>query len=167
MASKQGDLELLKDPVAQELLHGPYPAHLTYTWKDGTPRCIPIGFHWNGQEIVVGGPSTAPRNEIIDGEKVAVTIDTYTFPFKVLLIRGTAHTDKMEQVPDEYIKACQQLMGEEVSQAWFASLQPLLPNIPYFVRVKITPEWVGILDFQARFPSAVEKAMKPQKSETA
>jgi hypothetical protein len=26
-------------------------------------------------------------------------------------------------------------------------------------RIAITPEWVGILDFEQRFPSALEKAM--------
>lgn len=164
MAPKQGDLELLQDPVAQELLHAPYTAHLAYTWKDGTPRCTPIGFHWNGQEVVMAGTDGAPRNEVIDGEKVAITIDSYTFPFKVLLIRGTAHAEKVEGIPEEYIKACQQLMGEEIAKGWFATLEPLAPNIPYFVRIKVTPEWVGILDFQTRFPSPVVKAMKPQKT---
>ena len=28
------------------------------------------------------------------------------------------------------------------------------------MRVFITPEWVAILDFQQRFPSAVERAME-------
>jgi hypothetical protein len=27
------------------------------------------------------------------------------------------------------------------------------------VRVSIRPEWVGIFDFQQRFPSAIERAM--------
>ena len=31
---------------------------------------------------------------------------------------------------------------------------------PRMARVFITPEWVAILDFETRFPSALEKAME-------
>ncbi len=161
MAPKQGDVELLNDPIAQELLCGPTTAHLAYVWKDGTPRNTPIGFFWNGEEIVMAGTDGAPRNEVIDGQKVAITIDTYTFPFKVLLIRGTAKVTQTEGVPEEYVKACQQLMGPEVAAGWFNTLTPLLPNIKYFAKITVKPERVGILDFTTRFPSPVVKAMKP------
>jgi hypothetical protein len=53
VATKQGDVGLLRDPVAQQLLQSKFPAHLAYTWRDGTPRVVPIGFHWNGAEIVL------------------------------------------------------------------------------------------------------------------
>jgi hypothetical protein len=49
MPTSQGDLELLNDPVARRLLASPVPARLAYTWTDGTPRVVPIGFHWNGR----------------------------------------------------------------------------------------------------------------------
>ncbi|HLG75712.1 MAG TPA: hypothetical protein VKX46_04820 [Ktedonobacteraceae bacterium] len=42
MPSKQGDLSLLQHPIAQTLLHSAIPARLAYTWKDGTPRVVPI-----------------------------------------------------------------------------------------------------------------------------
>ena len=51
MSGKQGDVGLLQVPVAQQLLQSKGPAHLAYNWRDGTPRVIPIGFHWNGEEI--------------------------------------------------------------------------------------------------------------------
>lgn len=51
MATSQGDIALLNDPVAQELLHSTVPARLAYTWLDGTPRVVPIWFHWNGEEV--------------------------------------------------------------------------------------------------------------------
>ncbi len=159
MAPKQGDVELLNDPVAQQLLCAPCTAHLAYVWKDGTPRNTPIGFFWNGSEIVMAGTDGAPRNEVIDGQKVAITIDTYTFPFKVLLIRGTAKVTQESSVPPEYVKACEQLMGPEVAKGWFETLTPLLPNIKFFAKISVKPEWVGILDFQTRFPSPVVKAM--------
>jgi hypothetical protein len=159
MAIKQGSVELLKDPVAQELLRAPIPARLAYNWKDGSPRVIPIGFFWTGEEIVMCSPEGAPKNEVIDHTKVAITIDSNILPFKVLLVRGTANVTIINNIPEEYIQACIQLMGNEVAQGWFKSLEPLAPNIKYFTRVGVKPEWVGILDFETRFPSAVVKAM--------
>lgn len=159
MSAEQGSLALLSDPVAQELLHGPYPAHLSYVWKDGTARVVPIGFHWNGTEMIMTGTDDAPRNQVIDGQKVTVVIDSYTYPFKVLTIRGTVRTERVLQPPGEYAMACEQLMGKEVAAAWLAGLGPLLPNIAAFVKVILTPEWVRITDFETRFPSPVEMAM--------
>ena len=47
MPTKQGDLKLLSSPVAQELLQSTIPARLGYIARDGTPRVVPIWFHWN------------------------------------------------------------------------------------------------------------------------
>ena len=41
----QGDLELLQDPVAQDLLTSREYAQLAYVWHDGTPRVVPIWVH--------------------------------------------------------------------------------------------------------------------------
>ncbi len=61
MTTRQGDLALLNHPVAQRLLLSTAPARLAYVWTDGTPRVVPIGFHWNGTELVLGTPPTRPR----------------------------------------------------------------------------------------------------------
>ena len=61
MTTQQGSLDLLNDPVAQQLLQSTIPARLAYTWTDGTPRVVPIWFHWNGSEVVLGSPPT-PRS---------------------------------------------------------------------------------------------------------
>ncbi len=61
MPSKQGDLSLLDHPIAQELLHSTIRAGLAYTWKDGTPRVVPVWFHWNGEEVIIGIPAKAPK----------------------------------------------------------------------------------------------------------
>jgi hypothetical protein len=156
----QSTLDLLNDPVAQELLCAPITAHLAYTWKDGSSRVIPIGFFWTGEEIVMCSPDAAPKNKVIDGQKVSIVLDTYTMPFKVLTLRGAAKVTESKEVPIEYVKACQQLMGMEAADGWFKSLAPLLPNIKYFTRIAVKPEWVGLMDFQTRFPSAIVKAMQ-------
>ena len=70
MPTKQGSIDLVNDPVAQRLLHSSIPARLAYNWTDGTPRVIPVAFHWNGQQIVIGTPSSAPKLKALhDGEQ--------------------------------------------------------------------------------------------------
>jgi nitroimidazol reductase NimA-like FMN-containing flavoprotein (pyridoxamine 5'-phosphate oxidase superfamily) len=79
MPAKQGDLALLNDPVAQELLHSTIPARLAYVWRDGTPRVVPIWFHWNGTEIVLGTPLKAPKVQALShNPQVVLTIDSPT-----------------------------------------------------------------------------------------
>ena len=59
MPVQQGDLSLLQHPVAQELLASKIPARLAYISTDGTPRVVPIWFHWDGRELVMGTPPKA------------------------------------------------------------------------------------------------------------
>ncbi|MDQ2885199.1 MAG: pyridoxamine 5'-phosphate oxidase family protein [Chloroflexota bacterium] len=83
MPSKQGDVGLLQEAVAQELLQSKSPAHLAYVWRDGTPRVVPIGFHWNGQEIVMATATDAPKTKVLkNGAKVAITIEHDSSPPK-------------------------------------------------------------------------------------
>src|SRR5438067_10076643 len=103
MTTKQGGLALLNDPVAKQLLQSTCPARLAYVWHDGSPRVIPIWFHWNGHEIVLGTPPTAPKvRALAANAKVAVSIDGNTWPYQVLQIRGTARVEMVAGVPPEY-----------------------------------------------------------------
>lgn len=157
MSSKQGDVALLKEPLAQELLRSKVPARLAYVWSDGTPRVVPIWFHWNGNEVVLGTPSKAPKTKaIVDGSKVAITIDTESWPAKVLLIRGTARTESIDGTFPEYAAMAKRYFGEEGGQAWVEQARGMFPRM---VRFTVRPEWVGLLDFENRFPSAIEAAM--------
>ena len=40
---------------AQELLTSTSAAHLAYIGRDGTPRVIPVGFFWTGDQVVIAG----------------------------------------------------------------------------------------------------------------
>src|SRR5256884_6329 len=103
MPTKQGDIALLHEPIAKELLQSTIPARFAYVWSDGTPRVIPIWFHWTGKQIVLGTPLTAPKMKALSkNPKVALTIDTNTWPHKVLQIRGTAQIETVEGVVPEY-----------------------------------------------------------------
>src|SRR5580693_1330335 len=126
MPVKQGDLGLLQHPASQELLVSKIPARLAYVWTDGSPRVIPIWFHWNGKEIVMGTPH------------------------KVLLVRGTARLEPVNGVVPEYALAADRYFGPEQGKAWVAQMGKMISSM---VRVTITPTWVGLLDFQTRFPS--------------
>jgi hypothetical protein len=153
MKAKQGDLALLQHPVSQELLHSRIPARLAYIWMDGTPRVIPIWFHWNGQEIVMGTPPKAPKlKALATNSRVSLTIDDNTFPNKVLLLRGTARMETVDGIVPEYAAAAERYFGREQGEAWVSHLRTLIATM---VRITITPDWVGLLDFKTRFPSAI------------
>jgi hypothetical protein len=157
MPTQQGNLALLNDPVAQELLHSQIPARVAYVWTDGTPRVVPIWFHWNGEQLVLGSPVEAPKVHALgQNPKVAVTIDDNNWPHKVLLIRGSATVEIVEGVVPEYAASAHRYFGAEGGEAWVAQAKGLMPQM---ARIAIQPEWVAILDFEQRFPNALERAM--------
>ena len=149
--AQQGSLELLNDPVAGELLASANPARLAYTWMDGSPRVVPIWFHWTGDQFVLGSPPRAPKLTALAADpRVALTIDDNAWPHKVLLARGTAAVELLDDVSPEYEQAATRYFGPEQGPAWVATLRgkPM-------ARIAVTPSWAGILDFQTRFPSAL------------
>ena len=153
MPVKQGNLELLQHPASKELLQSTIPARLAYVWTDGSPRVIPIWFHFDGREFVLGTPSEAPKlKALAKNPKVALTIDDNSFPHKVLLVRGTARLQSVNGIVPEYAVAAERYFGAEQGKAWVAQLASMIQDM---VRITITPEWVGLLDFQTRFPSAL------------
>jgi PPOX class probable F420-dependent enzyme len=154
---KQGDPSLLDDPVAQELLKSTRLARLAYVWRDGTPRVVPIWFHWDGRDLVVAGPPGAPKVDVLRrNSKVAMTIDSETWPYHALMVRGTATCTTVDGVPPEYAAAARRYMGEEQGAGWVANVERMFPQT---ARIAIRPEWVGILDFETRWPSEIAKSM--------
>ena len=159
MATKQGDVTLLNDPVAQKLLQSAIPARLAYNWSDGTPRVLPIWFHWNGEQIVLAGPPNAPKMKVLaPNSKVAVTIDDKNWPYKILLVRGTVQIEMVKGMVPEYVASAKRYLGEEGSKGFLEMYGNMFPEEN--VRMAIQPEWVGIIDMEARFPSAFEEAMQ-------
>jgi Pyridoxamine 5'-phosphate oxidase len=158
MSTKQGDVGLLQEPLAQELLQSKGPAHLAYNWRDGTPRVIPIGFHWNGEELVMATAMDAPKTKVLtNGSKVAVSIDRDFLASNILLIRGTVRVDTVEGIAPEYTAMIYRTMSKEDAEALLKEAAPLYPRM---TRIFIHPDWVGILDFETRLPSAIEHAIE-------
>jgi hypothetical protein len=156
--AEQSVLRMLDDPVAQQLLRSTIPARLAYIGLDGAPRVVPIWFHWSGQRFVLGTSPGAPKvKALARNAKVALTIDEDAFPPKVLLVRGTAAVSMVEGLVPEYAEAALRYLGDEQGRAWQEQARGMFQRM---ARIAIEPEWVKILDFQTRFPSAVEAAMR-------
>lgn len=146
-----GDLSLLNEPTAQQLLTSTALARFAYTWSDGSPRVVPLWFHWDGSAVVLATPAKAPKLKVLaERPAVALTIDTTDFPYRVLSIRGQADVDLLDDVPPEYAAAAERYFGPTQGRAWVSQL-----NGAPMGRIRITPEWVNILDFETRLPSAL------------
>jgi hypothetical protein len=158
MVTKQGSLDLLNDPVAQQLLQSHIPVRLSYVWSDGTPRVVPIGFHWTGTEFAIGTFPDAPKMHALkDGDKVALSIDSDTMPCKVLLVRGSVRLETVEGIAPEYAAMTRRIMDEASAEQWLATMRPITPHM---AMIYVRPEWVGIIDFETRFPSALERRIE-------
>ena len=157
MIAHQGSLALLRDPVAQRLLQSTIPVRLAYTWHDGTPRVVPLWFHWTGNEVVMCGPIDAPKVDALKANPaVALAIDSTTWPYKSLTLRGMAEVEIVDGVAPEYEEAARRYFGEEQGRAWTNQIAHLSPQM---ARIKVHPTWAGIIDFETRFPSAIAKHM--------
>ena len=149
----KGGAELLEDPIARELLESRIPARLAYVWSDGTPRVVPIWFQWSGSEIVMGTPPLAPKLHALEtGDQVAVTIDGNEWPYKALTIRGSATVTEHDGVISEYAEAAVRYFGQEQGEAWVAQFPHDMP----MYRIAVRPDVVTIVDFETRFPSALQ-----------
>jgi hypothetical protein len=152
MTLPQGDLGLLETEVAQRLLHSTELARLGYVAKDGTPRVVPMLFHWNGSEVVMstfGGPKVGA---IRARPTVAIMIDVASTPPESLSIRGDAVVTDVDGIVPEYALAQRRYAGEEQGAANVAAVDH--PGTK-MVRIAVRPAWVGVLDFKTRLPGGV------------
>ena len=97
-------------------------------------------------------PGRAPKLKALAGDPhVALTIDDNTeWPHSVLMVRGSAEVEMLDDVVPEYALSADRYFGPEQGPAWVSTLRgkPM-------ARIAITPAWVWILDFKTRFPSAL------------
>jgi hypothetical protein len=157
MDTMRGDLALLEHPVAQELLQATIPARIAYIARDGTPRVVPMQFHWTGEEVVLCcWPDDPKAGAMRAHPEVALTIDTVQPPFKVLQIRGTATVEVVDSVPPEMTAASIRYMGPEAGQAYVDQAGRLSSQI---VRIAVRPAWVDVLDFETRLPGGMVRRM--------
>ena len=147
--------EILNRPRSREMLARDI-VRLGYVAVDGTPRTVPIGFSWNGTEIVMCTPRNAPKLAALRrNPAVALTIDTEVHPPTILLLRGTAELDDVDGIPEEFLTMNgTYAMTAEQRTAWEAEVHSLYEGM---VRIVVTPTWAKRIDFETTLPSAVEE----------
>jgi len=150
--------EVLNRPLSQELLARDF-TRLAYVAKDGTPRNIPIGFTWNGTQIVMCTATNAPKlHSLRHNPAVALTIDTEVHPPKILFIRGLAELDVVDGIPEEYLQMNGSYqMTPEQRVEWEAEVRSLYDGM---VRIVVTPTWAKLIDFETTLPTPVEELIR-------
>ena len=153
--------EVLNRPLSRELLSRDL-TRLAYVAKDGTPRNVPIGFTWNGAEIVLCTTKNAPKLPSLRANPmVALTIDTEVHPPKMLLIRGRVELDVVDGIPEEYLQMNGSYeMTAEQRVEWEAEVRSLYDGM---VRIVVTPTWAKLIDFETTLPTPVEELMRQRE----
>ncbi|WP_323101750.1 pyridoxamine 5'-phosphate oxidase family protein [Intrasporangium sp. YIM S08009] len=155
--------EILNRPRSREMLARDI-VRLGYVALDGTPRTVPIGFSWNGTEIVMCTPRNAPKLAALRrNPTVALAIDTEVHPPTILLVRGTVLLDDVDGIPEEFLTMNgTYAMTPEQRTAWEAEVHSLYEGM---VRIVVTPTWAKLIDFETTLPSAVEELYRRREEQ--
>ncbi len=129
-------------PNVELLLDSAIPARMAWVDGDGHPRVVPIWFHWTGEKLAVATFKGAQKlDQIAAGQVVAVTIDSQTFPYRGLKIRGPVELVENDGLSPEYREAAVRYLGPNVADRWCESLAHLDQ-----VTLLITPKWASASD---------------------
>ena len=134
---------------AQELLEATSEAHLAYTGHDGTPRVVPVGFYWTGEQFVISTAETAPKVGALSARpEVALAIDRGDTPgeARALSVRGRAAITIVDGVVEDYLAAARKSMGAEAAAEFEQNCRQMYDRM---ARIAITPTWVRFYDFGA------------------
>lgn len=156
-------IDVLDDPVAQELLASTVPARFAYTARDRTPRVVPVGVYWDGSRILSATPTNAPKLPALRADpSVALTIDTDVPPQKVLLVRGHVEIEIVDGVPDSYLAGARKYVTHgDKDEAWLAEFeQGVRALYDQMAVLTVVPAWAKIFDFETRIPSPVEQLVR-------
>lgn len=138
----------LSEPGAVQLLESA-SAHLAYIAKDGTPRVIPVGYWWTGEDFIVSTATNSPKvKALAENPAVALTIDAGDSPdgARTLSVRGTCRVDIVDGVVEEYLMAARKSMGEDAAAAFERECRKMYPQM---ARIAIMPTWVRFYDYGA------------------
>lgn len=103
---------------------------------------VPIWFHWTGEELVVATFSGSQKlRELSDGDTIAVTIDTDSFPYRSLKLRGAITLEPNEGLADAYRMAAVRYLGPDTALRWCATLEGASQ-----VAIRIRPVWASASD---------------------
>jgi nitroimidazol reductase NimA-like FMN-containing flavoprotein (pyridoxamine 5'-phosphate oxidase superfamily) len=134
---------------AQELLASTSAAHLAYVGNDGTPRVVPVGFFWTGDQFVISTAVTSPKVTAVSTRPdVALAIDAGDTPdqARALSIRGRASVEIVDGVVKEYLAAARQTMDAKAAAEFEQNVRGMYDQM---ARIAVTPHWVRYYDFGA------------------
>ena len=156
----------LSQEGSQDLLENATLLRLAYNGHDGLPRVIPIGFLWNGSEIVICTVVTSPKVRALKSRPdAALTIDVGSTPTEArsLLIHGAAKVDIVEGVPPEYLAAANKSLDSEHAAQFEVEVTKLYDQM---ARISIVPTWARFYDFGAgRMPSFLQDLVEQKQTE--
>jgi PPOX class probable F420-dependent enzyme len=140
------------DPVVSGLLDGPNLARLAYVGRDGAPRVVPIWFAYIAGEIVmVTGPKADKVRAIEANGRVALTIDSSTPPYHVLLVNGDATVEPTDGMASEYPDIVRRYLGKAAD----AYLAPMRERVKTQRRIRVRIRNYKVLDFVKRSPKSL------------
>jgi hypothetical protein len=155
----------LSTPGAQELLASTSAAHLAYIGRDGSPRVIPVGFFWTGDQFVISTATTSPKVAALSAHPdVALAIDAGDTPdqARALSIRGQASVEIVDGVVPEYLAAARTTMEADAAAEFEQNVRGMYDQM---ARIAITPRWVRFYDFGAgRMPRFLEELAERNQS---
>jgi hypothetical protein len=148
-------MQVLKDPLAKELMSSSIPGRLGYNGSDGHPRVIPIGYLWDGEQIFMATAPIAPKVRALRKDPhVALSVDTNDQPPHVLLIRGTVSIEVVPGVAWQFLEASRKAIAPEQWQSFEANVRDMYKEMAV---ITLTPEWAKLMDFETRIPDFIGK----------
>jgi nitroimidazol reductase NimA-like FMN-containing flavoprotein (pyridoxamine 5'-phosphate oxidase superfamily) len=143
---------------AQALLDATSSAHLAYVAKDGTPRTMPVGFYWTGNQFIVATAETAPKvKALMARPDVAMSVERGDTPgdARALSVRGRAEITIIDGVVEEYLLAARKSMGAEAAAEFEKNCRQMYDRM---ARIAITPTWAQFYDFNVgRMPRFLQE----------
>ncbi len=142
----------LSDPVVAGLLGGPNLARLSYIGLNGRPHVVPIWCAYvEGEFIMVTGPKADKVRALEANGAVAMTIDSSTPPYHVLLIDGDAMVESTDGMAPEYPQIVERYLGAAAD----AYLAPMRARVKSQRRIRVRVRSWRVVDFVKRFPKSL------------
>lgn len=145
-------MRLEDDPVARELVESANLMRLAYVGPNEQPYVVPVWWRYaDGEFTVVTGPRADKVRRLARRPKVALTIDTATPPYHVLLVEGDAVLEETDGMAPEYPEIVARFLGP-LAEAYLSRMRA---QVQRQVRIRIRPRSWRILDFTTRFPKSL------------
>lgn len=103
---------------------------------------------------MVTSPDAPKTAAIRQHPDVTVTIDTDTWPYHQIQIRGHADVSIVDGIVPEYEAAAYRYFGEQQGRAFIDQTGERFQTRSA-ARIGVRPEWVGVIDFETRLLSSM------------